>query len=94
MASGTNPDYVFVVTCQQTSRFCSQADYYAHMGDDRKTMNFCDIFFTDGEIKGTNDRKKDCQTMDLKEAHRSKAAILVHEMTHTRFAMLYEDPYV
>ncbi|CAO2648048.1 Nn.00g089700.m01.CDS01 [Neocucurbitaria sp. VM-36] len=91
MASGTNPDYVFVVTCQQTSRFCGKG-YYAHMGDDRKTMNFCDIFFTDGKIKGTNDREKDCQTMDLKAAHHSKAAILVHEMTHTRFAMLYEDP--
>ncbi|KAF2126194.1 hypothetical protein P153DRAFT_388939 [Dothidotthia symphoricarpi CBS 119687] len=91
MASGTDPNYVFVVTCDVSSEFC-QRGYIAHMGDDRKTMNFCDKFFTLAEIKGTNDRAKDCQTMDLRDAHRSKAAILVHEMTHTRYAMLWEDP--
>ncbi|KAH7380166.1 SGNH hydrolase-type esterase domain-containing protein [Pyrenochaeta sp. MPI-SDFR-AT-0127] len=92
MASGTNQEYIFEVTCKP-SKFCSDPSYYAHMGDDRQTMNFCDSFFAPtGEIKGTNDRTQDCQSMTLKEAHRSKAAVLVHEMTHTRYAMLYEDP--
>jgi hypothetical protein len=93
MISGTNNDYVFVVTCKPDSKFCKNPSYYAHMGDDRKTLNFCDRFFaTDGEIKATNDRAKECDSMTLREAHRSKAALLVHEMTHTRYAMLYEDP--
>lgn len=93
MISGTNEEYVFVVTCKSDSKFCKNKAYYAHMGDDRRTLNFCDQFFApDGDIKATNDRTKECDSMTLREAHRSKAALLVHEMTHTRYAMLYEDP--
>lgn len=93
MISGTNEEYVFVVMCKSDSKFCKNKAYYAHMGDDRRTLNFCDQFFaSDGDIKATNDRTKECDSMTLREAHRSKAALLVHEMTHTRYAMLYEDP--
>jgi hypothetical protein len=93
MMSGTDELYIFAVTCDNDTKFCRKQSYYAHMGDDRKTMNFCDRFFaTDGEIKATNDRAKECDSMTLREAHRSKAALLVHETTHTRYAMLYEDP--
>lgn len=93
MISGTNEEYVFVVTCKSDSNFCKNKNYYAHMGDDRRTLTLCDQFFaTDGDIKATNDRANECDSMTLREAHRSKAALLVHEMTHTRYAMLYEDP--
>lgn len=92
MISGTNEEYIFVVTCNDKTKFCQNPSYYAHMGDEKKTMNFCDRFFTsDGEIRPTNDREKDCKSLTLREAHRSKAAVLVHELTHTRYAMLYED---
>ncbi|KAH4220839.1 hypothetical protein HBI25_051500 [Parastagonospora nodorum] len=92
MISGTNEEYIFVVTCDDKTKFCQNPSYYAHMGDEKKTMNFCNQFFTkDGEIKPTNDREKDCKSLTLREAHRSKAAVLVHELTHTRYAMLYED---
>lgn len=93
MISGTNEEYVFVVTCIPDTTLCKNKAYYAHMSDDKKTMNFCNIFFaTDGDIKGTNDRANQCDSLTLREAHRSKAAALVHELTHTRYAMLYEDP--
>ncbi|KAH3948791.1 hypothetical protein HBI56_121730 [Parastagonospora nodorum] len=93
MMSGTEELYIFAVTCDNDTKFCRKQSYYAHMGDDRRTMNFCDRFFaTDGDIKATNDRAKECDSMTLREAHRSKAALLVHETTHTRYAMLYEDP--
>jgi hypothetical protein len=92
MISGTNEEYIFVVTCDDKTKFCQNPSYYAHMGDEKKTMNFCDRFFTkDGETKPTNDRVNECKSMTLREAHRSKAALLVHETTHTRYAMLYED---
>ena len=95
MISGTNEEYIFVVTCNDRTKFCENPSYYAHMGDETKTMNFCSRFFTkNGEIKPTNDREKDCESLTLREAHRSKATVLVHELTHTRYAMLYEEKQV
>jgi hypothetical protein len=94
MVTGDDPTNPLEITCDPQSRFCKQKTYMAHMSDSKRIMNFCDQFFATGsEIKGTNAREKDdCQSMTLREAHRSKASVLVHEMTHTRAAMLYEDP--
>ncbi|KAH4847848.1 hypothetical protein HBI46_091460 [Parastagonospora nodorum] len=90
MISGTS-EYVFAVTCDNKSKFCQNPSYYAHMGDEKERLNFCDQFFTkEGQIRPTNDRVNECKSMTLREAHRSKAALLVHEMTHTRSAMLYK----
>jgi hypothetical protein len=94
MVTGDDPANRLEVTCDPNSRFCKQSSFMAHMSDAKMIMNFCNQFFaTSSEIKGTNSREKDdCQSMTLREAHRSKAAVLVHELTHTRAAMLYEDP--
>jgi hypothetical protein len=91
MLSGTKGDYSLVVTCHP-SKFCDNPSYYAYMGDEKKTLNFCETFFeTTGPISGTSDREKECDSMTLREAHRSKAALLIHEMTHTKYAFNYEE---
>lgn len=69
----------------------------AHMGDEKRTMNFYDQFFEPAkEMKRTEERltREECEEINLREAQRSKSAVLLHEMTHTRYAMNYEDSYV
>lgn len=70
------------------------------MNDGKKTMNFCNAFFTptkgpSGELayQMTEDLLKDCN-MDLKVAQWGTASILLHELTHTAYAMGGTKGYV
>ncbi|KAF2280019.1 uncharacterized protein EI97DRAFT_454956 [Westerdykella ornata] len=87
MLDDANHDYDFEITCDNNTDMC-KAKYYAHMGDSKKRMNFCDVFFSpSGGIKPTQERLDKCGEITLKEAQWSRSSILVHECTHTGFAM-------
>ncbi|KAF2729342.1 SGNH hydrolase [Polyplosphaeria fusca] len=88
MATGTSGSYKFKVTCDQTTPFCDKKNFIAHMNDKKSTMNLCKRFFNEPAIKSTKDRLGECDSMDIRAAQRSRSAILVHEFTHTRYAML------
>ncbi|KAF2268066.1 SGNH hydrolase [Lojkania enalia] len=92
MATGTSSGYKFKVTCDDTTNFCAKKKFIAHMNDKKTTMNLCKIFFNDPNIKGTQDRQGECSTMDIRAAQRTRSAILIHELTHTKYAMLDGDP--
>ena len=96
MVSGTDCNFVVHATCDPDSHFCKNPGYYAHMSDEpHSTMNFCKTFFEPGgEIRGTEERVQGCSGMSLRDAHRSKSPVLIHEMTHTRSAMLGGARYV
>ncbi|KAI0903972.1 SGNH hydrolase [Ustulina deusta] len=94
MLSGINGEYQFVVTCNDGTNFCT-GGYLAHMGDEKQTMNFCDAFFQYRPIPTHQDRVSpfaksalnECGSEDLRYFQHAKAAILIHEVTHTTYAM-------
>jgi hypothetical protein len=62
--------------------------YPAHMNDKKKTMNFCDHFFdTKVGILPTQDRLDNCKFINFRAAQFLRYAVIVHECTHTAFAM-------
>lgn len=90
MASGTNKEYEFQVTCDNKSRGCAKLGWIAHMNDNSKIMNFCNKFFNFPQISNTKNLLDTCN-MDLRSAQRTRSAIIVHECTHTSYAMLGRD---
>lgn len=101
MLSGINGEYQFVVTCNDATNFCT-GGYLAHMGDEKQTMNFCDAFFQYRPIPTHQDRVSpfaksalnECGSEDLRYFQHAKAAILIHEVTHTTYAMDADNKYV
>ncbi|KAK6065946.1 esterase family protein [Seiridium cupressi] len=91
MASGTSTAYPYNVTCNQATEGCSRKGWYAHMNDNTMVMNFCDIFFTDEGISNTA-TLLDTAPADLRVAQRSRSAIIIHELSHTTYAMRYITP--
>lgn len=87
---GGNGGHHFYVVCHPNTEICSDPDMLASMNDKEKTMNLCPQFFTDTRIVPAKDRLNECGTMTLREAHRSRAVILIHECTHTNYAMTGE----
>lgn len=62
------------------------------MNPDTQVMNFCDKFFDEAEgIKPTNSVLGQCANVHLRDAQRSRAAVIIHESSHTNFAMGGED---
>ena len=65
------------------------------MKDKTKVMNFCNRFFDKAEVgKGivpTTDATTACteskKTFDLRAAHWTRSAVILHECTHTNYAM-------
>lgn len=93
LIKGHGPN-TFTVTCDGNRRMCRNPNYVASMtdiGNGDRNMNFCDQFFTHPEIKPAKDRLGECETISLREAHRTRAAMIVHETTHTRFVMHGND---
>lgn len=92
MLQGTHPDYVILVTCDQSRPGCARKGQYAHMNADTQVMNFCNKFFDDQlgdeSLKVTAALLNDCGSdFDLRTAQRARAATIIHECTHTRYAM-------
>jgi hypothetical protein len=85
-------NYPIWITCENDSRLCQEENYFAHMNDNNRNMNFCDRFFDPKQkIRSTNDVIDDCKTIDLRDAHWTRAAVIIHECSHTEFAMLDTD---
>jgi hypothetical protein len=81
----------FKISCDQTTDGCKEKGWLAHMNDVTKTMNLCDEFFTDSLILKTKDRLE-TRPPTLREAQRSRSAIILHETAHTSYAMGGEPP--
>jgi hypothetical protein len=83
--------YKFEVTCDETRKKCGSG-YVASMDDASKNMNFCLKFFNPdkGENKkvvGTLDQIASCATVDIRLAGRTRAAVILHELTHTKYVL-------
>ncbi|KAK8026491.1 hypothetical protein PG991_003547 [Apiospora marii] len=93
LADGTS-GYGLQVTCQEDPKNCVKRKWTAYMNDGKKTMNFCNAFFTPVQGPGgglayqmTPDLLNDCANIDIKTAQWGTASILLHELTHTGYAM-------
>jgi hypothetical protein len=94
-------DYTLTVTC---ARSCSK--FVAFMKQADKThgiLNVCDHFFDKNidrkqqrYVDITKNRLEQCEngSLDLRDAQRSRAGVLVHESIQTSYAMGGPDPYV
>ena len=98
MLNPSDTVYEIKVTCDQTTIYCTDLKLIAHMGDGKQTMNFCDKFFqtlaADKSIKPTKERLDNCANLNLKLAQWSLSAVILHECTHTTYAMQGEERYV
>jgi hypothetical protein len=95
--SAVSADYAFFASCDDESRSCKRRADYASMNDDTHTMNFCSIFFNfekdpKYKIDPTQGVINTCSTTDLRLAQRTRAAAILHEATHTTYAMRGNDP--
>jgi hypothetical protein len=92
--SGVDPDYILLLQCDQTTPGCARKNWYAHMNPETEVMNFCNNFFDDNlgtngdkSLKSTSALLGQCATINLRDAQRARAATVIHECTHTTFAM-------
>jgi hypothetical protein len=94
--TGTHPEFRIQVTCNGATDGCAQYGQYAHMSDNTQTMNFCPRFFAapvtgqtvDDTLKVTQTLINTCGTnFNLRTAQRARSAIIIHECSHTEFAM-------
>lgn len=89
--------YKVAVTCDGKSISCVKYKWYAHMNDNSKdktgTINFCDTFWTEPRLQPTESILNSCpaSTPDLRTVQRAYSSILLHEMTHTSYAMSYSE---
>ncbi|KAK2774669.1 esterase family protein [Colletotrichum kahawae] len=90
--SGKSSDYHVTVTCNQESNGCKKKGWWAHMNNEFQVMNICEKWFEDngGFLSDSTDNTlSHCNNdaMDLRYVQRSRSGILVHEMSHTSYAM-------
>ncbi|CAG8112343.1 unnamed protein product [Penicillium nalgiovense] len=72
------------ITCNNDADPCKQKNPdLAYMNAGKKTMNICDGFF---KMEATSNRYIH-PPKSIIDAHHTKATILVHEMSHSKFAM-------
>lgn len=91
MLDKSNNGYEMKFTCQESSRKCKDG-YLAHMLDAEKRINFCNKFFkripTPKDVyETTDDKLASCDQLNLRGVQFTPSAVLIHECTHTRFAM-------
>lgn len=103
MASPNNNGYKITVTCSNDSIKC-RGGYLAHMNDGKNNMNFCEKFFAGNEYSGNKAETVDtesyvkackaneCHSDTLYFAYRTKSTTILHEMTHTTYAMTQGEP--
>ncbi|KAH7327192.1 SGNH hydrolase-type esterase domain-containing protein [Rhexocercosporidium sp. MPI-PUGE-AT-0058] len=89
--------YKTTATCDGLTEYCSTTGLYAHIIDNAEgnagRINFCENFWTDPRIVSTASIVDVCEieVKDLRMVQRTRSALLLHEMTHTFFAMSFED---
>jgi len=94
----TNPpinDCAFTITCDDTTNYCTERGFWAHINDKDKRMNFCNKFFASADvgvgIVATTDTTGACislpKTFNLRGAQWTRSAVIVHEWTHTNYVM-------
>ena len=103
MADPSNDGYKITVTCNDDSTKC-RGGYLAHMNDGKNNMNFCEKFFAGNEFSGNKAETVDtesyvkackaneCHSDTLYFAYRTKSTTILHEMTHTKYAMTQGEP--
>ena len=75
------------ITCDSTAPGCvAQFPDLASMNAGQKTLNICPRFFNDPEMTATFD-KYITRPATIREAHHVRSAVILHEMTHTKFSM-------
>ncbi|PKX91286.1 putative alpha-1,3-glucanase [Aspergillus novofumigatus IBT 16806] len=86
---GHADEFPMKLTCNPNTPLCKNPKTVtvAHMNDARQILNFCPKFFHDARLFPTKDLLDKCD-MDLRDAARARSAALVHEATHTKYAML------
>ena len=57
----TQKDYEVIVTCNNTTPFCTRG-FFAHISDGKKKMNLCDTWFDNSIVAATADAITDCQS--------------------------------
>lgn len=97
-------DYTLTVTCAGSAKSCSKFVAFMKQADKTHgTLNVCDHFFDKNidrtqqrYVDTTKSRLEQCEngSLDLRDAQRSRAGVLVHESIHTSYAMGGPDPYV
>ncbi|CAG8901464.1 unnamed protein product [Penicillium egyptiacum] len=85
MLDGTAAGFQYVITCDDTTENCKRGDL-AYMNAGKKVMNICSGFFNNPDITPTG-QKMTNRPADIREAHHVRGAILLHEMTHSKYAM-------
>jgi hypothetical protein len=91
-----NSEYEMKLTCDHGHDFCNR--YVAHILDGEKRVNFCKTFFTGKEtgnskLTPTDDKLAKCRTLNLRDMQHTLSAVLIHECTHTGFAMDSTEGY-
>jgi hypothetical protein len=43
-------DYAFTITCDDTTKYCTEHGLWAHINDKDKRMNFCNKFFAPADV--------------------------------------------
>lgn len=63
------------------------------MNDKEKRMTFCDKFFDTNDIGKTQPAlDNNCDSLkDLRQAQRTRSSVIIHEASHTRYAMRDND---
>lgn len=97
-------DYTLTVTCAGKAKSCAKFVAFMKQADKTHgTLNVCDHFFDknidrkqERYVDTTENRLEQCEngSLDLRDAQRSRAGVLVHESIHTSYAMGGPDPYV
>ncbi|CAM1501517.1 Fc.00g035010.m01.CDS01 [Cosmosporella sp. VM-42] len=91
LLSGTTR-YKVKATCNAESLYCAKNNWYAHMNDRDTKVNFCKKLWGDTRLGTTENLLSTCKekTPDLRDAQRTYAGLLIHEMTHTSFVMSFQ----
>lgn len=75
------------ITCNFTAKPCTgSTPDIAFMNAGRKTMNICPGFFQNSKIAAMFDKFQN-PPASIIDAHHARSAVLLHEITHSKFAM-------
>ncbi|KAL1853315.1 Glucan endo-1,3-alpha-glucosidase agn1 [Paecilomyces lecythidis] len=83
---GEIDDYQIQLSCDNTTPRCKGKNWLAHANDAKRTINFCKSFFSNPEISSTS-ALLERGPRDLREAQRTRSAIIIHEAAHTTYVM-------
>ncbi|KAH8903035.1 SGNH hydrolase [Coniochaeta sp. PMI_546] len=64
------------------------------MNDGTQIMNFCAKFFNDPRVKNSDEVLNECNSINLRDAQFTRAAIIVHEASHTYYTMRDGPPSI